>query len=70
LVRPLDKRKKRYNVTRITNVRKTAKMTIPHHHPHRTEVTPSILRLSAWERLAGAAVVIAFLWAAIFWAMA
>jgi hypothetical protein len=49
---------------------KSAQMTIPHHHPHRTEVTPSILRLSAWERLAGAAIVIAGLWAAIFWAMA
>jgi hypothetical protein len=45
-------------------------MTIPHHHPHRVEVTPSILRFSAWERLAGAGLVSAILWAAIFWAMA
>jgi hypothetical protein len=45
-------------------------MTIPHHHPHRIEVYPSILRLSASERLAAAGVLIALLWGAIFWAMA
>ena len=45
-------------------------MTIPHHHPHRTEVTPSILRFSVWERLIGAVIVVAILWAAIFWAIA
>jgi hypothetical protein len=44
-------------------------MTIPHHHPHRTEVSPSILRLSVLERLAAAGVVIALLWGAIVWAM-
>jgi hypothetical protein len=45
-------------------------MTIPHHHPHRIEVSPSILRLSAAQRLAAASVLIVMLWAAIFWAMA
>jgi hypothetical protein len=45
-------------------------MTIPHHHPHRIEVSPSILRLSVAERLAAAAVITAILWAAIYWAMA
>jgi hypothetical protein len=45
-------------------------MTIPHHHPHRTDVSPSILRLSAVQRLAAAGVVIALLWGAILWAMA
>ena len=44
-------------------------MTIPHHHPHRTEVSRSILRLSALERLGAAGVVIALLWGAIVWAM-
>jgi hypothetical protein len=33
-------------------------------------VSPSILRLSAGERLAAAALLIALLWGAMFWAMA
>jgi hypothetical protein len=47
------------------------------HHSHapgqpheRASVSPSILRLSAAERLAAVAVVIAVLWGAVFWAMA
>jgi hypothetical protein len=46
-----------------------------HHHHHAGHVhppalaRPSILRLSAGERLAVAATVIAVLWAAAFWAM-
>jgi hypothetical protein len=47
----------------------------PHHH-HRpgeahpaAEIAPSLLRLSAAERLAAAAVVIALMWAAVFWAV-
>ena len=44
-------------------------MTIPHHHPHRIEVSPSILRLSAAERLGAAAVIILLLWGGIYWAM-
>ena len=44
-------------------------MTIPHHHPHRTEVSPSILRLSAAERLTGVGVVVILLWGAMLWAM-
>jgi hypothetical protein len=39
-----------------------------HHHPHPT-ATPSILRLSVWQRVGFAVAVIALLWAAIFWAM-
>jgi hypothetical protein len=44
-----------------------------HHHApgaHPVTVRPSILRLSAWERLAFAAVIIACLWAAVLWAIA
>jgi hypothetical protein len=44
-------------------------MTIPHHHPHRIEVSPSILRLSAAARLGAAAVIIVLLWGGIYWAM-
>ena len=46
-----------------------------HHHHHAGHahppaiVSPSILRLSALERLAAVAVVIAMLWGAVFWAM-
>ena len=32
-------------------------------------ISPSILRLSAWERLAVVAVIIAALWGAVLWAM-
>jgi hypothetical protein len=56
-------------------------MTHPHPpHPHHhhdpdhahpsAEVAPSLLRLSAAERLAGAAVLIALLWGAVLWAIA
>jgi hypothetical protein len=45
-----------------------------HHHPGRAHppatVAPSILRLSALERLAAVTVLIAVLWGAVFWAMA
>jgi hypothetical protein len=49
----------------------------PHvHHHHaageahpRATIAPSILRLSAWERLAAAAVIIAAMWGAVCWAM-
>ncbi len=44
-----------------------------HHHPGRAHpaaaVAPSILRLSALERLGIAAVVIVVLWGAVFWAI-
>jgi hypothetical protein len=44
-----------------------------HNHPGRAHppatVSPSILRLSALERLAAVAVLIAALWGAVFWAM-
>ena len=44
-----------------------------HHHPGHVHppasVHPSILRLSALERLAPTAVAIAALWLAVFWAM-
>ena len=48
----------------------------PHHHHHPghahppATVSPSILRLSALERLAAVAVLIAALWGAVIWAMA
>lgn len=48
----------------------------PHHHHHPghahppASVSPSILRLSALERLAAVAILIAVLWGAVFWAMA
>jgi len=47
----------------------------PHHHHHPGRGHPpatlhaSILRLSAFERLAASAVVVAVLWAAVVWAM-
>ena len=40
-----------------------------HSHPPAIVVHPSILRLSALERLAAVAVVIATMWAVVFWAM-
>jgi hypothetical protein len=45
-----------------------------HQHPvgHRHQpasVSPSILRLSAWERLGAAAILIGVLWVAVHWAM-
>jgi hypothetical protein len=46
-----------------------------HHHHHPGEghppasISPSILRLSAVERLAAAGVMIAMIWAAVLWAM-
>jgi hypothetical protein len=46
-----------------------------HHHHHAgtrhppASVSLSILRLSAFERLAAAGGVIAVIWAAVFWAM-
>ena len=44
-----------------------------HHHggaPHPSPtISPSLLRLSAVERLAGAGVLIALIWAAVFWAI-
>ena len=45
-----------------------------HHHPHGQAhppavVAPSILRLSAIERLAFVSVLIALIWAAVYWAM-
>jgi hypothetical protein len=52
-------------------------MSHHHHHHHDPDhahpsaaVAPSLLRLSAAERLVGAAVVIALLWGAVFWAIA
>ena len=49
-------------------------MSMPRHShgdaPHEAAtVSLSILRLSAWERLAAAGVLIALLWAAVHWAI-
>ena len=47
----------------------------PHHHHHPGQghppatVAPSILRMSAFERLALAAAMIAVLWGVVFWAV-
>jgi len=39
--------------------------------PHEpATLSPSILRLSVWERLAAVAVLIALMWAAVHWAIA
>jgi hypothetical protein len=40
-----------------------------HNHPHPVVISPSILRMSALQRLAIAAGVIVVIWAALFWAM-
>jgi len=47
-----------------------------HHHHHHAghvhppaAVVPSLLRLSAAQRLGAAAVAIALIWAAVFWAL-
>jgi hypothetical protein len=40
-----------------------------HRHPHPVVISPSILRMSALERLAVAAGIIVVIWAAVFWAM-
>jgi hypothetical protein len=51
----------------------THDQTHHHHHPGHAHppatVSPSILRLSALERLAAVAVVVAALWGAVAWAM-
>jgi hypothetical protein len=43
-----------------------------HHHPGKAhpspQISPSLLRLSAFERLAVSAVAIAVLWLAVLWA--
>jgi hypothetical protein len=43
-------------------------IAMAHLHPHPT-VSGSILRLSVWQRLAGAAALSAVLWLVILWAM-
>ena len=49
-------------------------MDAHHHHPGDAHppatVSPSILRLSALERLAAVAVIVTVLWGAVVWAMA
>jgi hypothetical protein len=48
-------------------------MTYPHHHGAETHpaasVSPSLLRLSALERIAVAAAMIALIWGAVWWAI-
>jgi len=46
-------------------------MSHHHHAPgaHPITVRPSILRLSAWERLAWVAGIIGCLWVAVYWAI-
>ena len=49
-------------------------MTHHHHHPGQTHpspaVAPSLLRMSALERLALVAVIVVLLWGAVVWAIA
>jgi hypothetical protein len=49
-------------------------MSHHHHHPGHAHpsphIAPSLLRLSAVQRLAAAAVLSALLWGAVIWAMA
>jgi hypothetical protein len=40
-----------------------------HRHPHAVVISPSILRMSALQRLVVAAGLIVLIWAALFWAM-
>jgi hypothetical protein len=46
-------------------------MSHHHHAPgaHPVTIPPSILRLSAWQRLAMVAVILAVLWSAVGWAL-
>ena len=57
----------------FSQVRIGCTMTHHHHHPGQAHpspvVAPSLLRMSALERLALAAVVIALLWGAVMWAI-
>lgn len=46
-----------------------AEQADPHAHAHRPPERFSLLRLSAFERLAGAAAVVALLWASVYWAL-
>jgi hypothetical protein len=59
-----------YNIT--ANVRGLPSMSavaqVTHRHTHAV-VAPSILRLSAWQRLAVVAVLVLALWGAVLWAM-
>ena len=52
----------------------TVRVAHHHHHPGQAHppatISPSILRLSAAERLAAVAVLIALIWGAVIWAMA
>jgi hypothetical protein len=40
------------------------------HHHGRPEIPPSLLRLSAWQRIAIAVFLSALLWGAVLWAIA
>ena len=62
-----------YNIAEFALFLPVVKGLMTHHHhggaPHPSPtVSPSLLRLSAVERLAGAGVLIALIWAAVFWA--
>jgi hypothetical protein len=37
------------------------------HHTEPVSVSPSILRLSVWQRLATVSVLIALIWVAVYW---
>ena len=59
-----------YNNSAETQEFLRAPMASPQHqHPHPVNVSASLLRMSALERLAVAGGVIVVIWAAVFWAM-
>jgi hypothetical protein len=68
------RRPKRYIITEEATMPTHIHDHHHHHHPGEghppASISPSILRLSAIERLAAASVVIVMIWAAVFWAMA
>lgn len=44
--------------------------SMTHHHTFSPSISPSILRLSVWQRLTAAVLLVAGLWGVIYWAMA
>jgi hypothetical protein len=70
-MRDLDKAKC-YTITKAWITGGPKHLMAHHHHEpgaHPVTISPSILRLSAWERLAVVAVIVAALWGAVHWAV-
>jgi hypothetical protein len=67
-----------YNIAQVAHfagIQDLSRAIMSHHHhhggaPHPSPVlSPSLLRLSAAQRLAGAGMLIVLIWAAFFWAI-